>query len=704
LRRLAAVQGKMVKWRNFHRKAALMHSILMHSRISRRLLAGLASFAVCAIATSALAAAKRPLEVADFSRMLEVDDTVCSNDGRWILHTVTGADRDADERKSAVWMVNWEGTESVRLTAPADSTSDPKWSPDGRHVSFLSARGADGKTQIYLLDRRGGEADAVTAVSGEIGDYDWSPDGTRIVLSMSPGDGAVAGAKTPKPIVIDRLHFKQDTKGYVTASDRAQLYLLDVATRKLDPLTTDARFDDTLPVWSPDGRSIAFFSDHSDDPDSSGKQELFVVDAHPGATPRKVAESFAPNKASLSWTRDGKRIIFSRGLEPKFNAYMQDRLAVLTVADGKVRALTDALDRAVSAPALTANDGAIAAILEDDRSEVPVLLRLDTGAIAERLTAKLSVTSLCSGAGHVAVVAATDSTAPEVYALEAGRLRKLTHHNDALMGDLVLGEVEDIEFPSRDGTMIHGMMVKPPGYRAGQKYPTLLWIHGGPNGQDSHGLSFGTYPLALERQWFAAHGYVVLAVNYRGSSGRGAAFASAIAADWGDLEVADLLAGIDYAVHANIADPQRLGVGGWSYGGILTDYTIASDQRFKAAISGAGSANQLSMFGSDQYILQYNAELGPPWTATPRWLQVSYPFFHAQRIITPTLFLGGEKDFNVPIAGGEQMYEALRTRGVATQLVVYPGQFHLFTRPSYIEDRAGRYLSWFDAHLAPAEH
>ena len=182
-----------------------------------------------------------------------------------------------------------------------------------------------------------------------------------------------------------------------------------------------------------------------------------------------------------------------------------------------------------------------------------------------------------------------------------------------------------------------------------------------------------TYPLELERQWFAAHGYVVLAVNYRGSSGRGSAFASAIVADWGDKEVADLLGAVDYAVREKIADPHRLGVGGWSYGGILTDYLIASDTRFKAAIAGAGSGNQLSTYGSDEYVMQYNAELGPPWASTDRWLKVSYPFFHAGRIKTPTLFLGGDKDFNVPVAGGEQMYEALRTLGVPTELIIYPG-------------------------------
>ena len=176
-------------------------------------------------------------------------------------------------------------------------------------------------------------------------------------------------------------------------------------------------------------------------------------------------------------------------------------------------------------------------------------------------------------------------------------------------------------------------------------------------------------------------------------------FARSIWRDWGNKEVADLLAGVDYAVKQGIADPDRLGIGGWSYGGILTDYTIASDSRFKVAISGAGSANQISMYGSDQYILQYNNELAPPWKSADLWMKVSYPFFHADRIHTPTLFMGGEKDFNVPIAGSEQMYQALRTLGVPTQLVVYPGQHHLFSRPSYITERLGRYMGWWDRYL-----
>ncbi len=496
------------------------------------------------------------------------------------------------------------------------------------------------------------------------------------------------------------MHFKDDVTGYLTAATRTRLYLFDLAAKQLTPLTTQPDVDDTLPVFSPDGRTIAFLSDRSTDADRAGVLEIDLIDAGSGATPRKLTEFFAPNKPALLWTPDGARLVYTTGLAPRLTAYMQDRLSVIGVTDGKPRVLTERLDRALAYPAV-ADDGAVQAIVEDDGSEIPSTVSLDTGRLEHLVAGKLSATSLCSAGGRVAVVASTDSTVPEVYAVEGTGLRKLTAHNDALLAELRLGAVEDIAFPSRDGTVIHGLMVKPADFQAGRRYPTLLWIHGGPNGQDSHGLPVDTYPLELERQWFAAHGYVVLAVNYRGSSGRGAAFAQAIAADWGDKEVADLLGAVDYAVRERIADPRRLGVGGWSYGGLLTDYLIASDTRFKAAVSGAGSGNQLSMYGSDQYILQYNAELGPPWVATDRWLRVSYPFFHADRIKTPTLFMGGEKDFNVPIAGGEQMYEALRTLGVPTRLIVYPDQYHLFTRPSYIRDRMQRYLEWFDRYLKP---
>jgi dipeptidyl aminopeptidase/acylaminoacyl peptidase len=662
------------------------------------------------IAAVAAAPAPRAIGLGDFDRLRHVANPACSPDGRWIAYTVEEPDIEADERKSSIWMVDFEGAGAVRLTQGVESVGSPEFSPDGRYVSFLAQRAGDAKSQIYLLDRRGGEPEAITHVTGDIGAYAWAPDGARLVISMSAGEdapgadapGAAApGAKTPKPIVIDRMHFKEDITGYLTSADRAQLYVLALATKKLEPLTQERQFDDTMPKWSPDGRSIAYVSNHASDPDVSDVRELYVIESKPGSVPRKIADFYAPFRFSVLWSADGSRIVYSSGIEVKRNAYAQDHLNLVTVADGTRRELAAGLDRALYSPVLTGDANTIAAILEEDRSEIPVLVRLDTGSLQRQMTDERSLTDLCSAAGHVAAVASADRRAPEIHALEGHSLRKLSAHNDAFMGEVAFGAVEDISFPSRDGTEVHGLLTKPVDYRPGRLYPTLVWLHGGPNEQDSHGLNFSTYALALQRQWFAAHGYVVLAINYRGSGGRGEAFSAAIAADWGRKDVEDVLAGVDHLVRAKIADPQRLGIGGWSYGAILTDYTIASDHRFKAAVSGAGSGNQLALYGTDQYITQDNAEIGPPWRQPARWMQISYPLLHADRIDTPTLFEGGDRDFNVPIAGSEQMYQALRTLGVPTELIVYPGQFHELTRPSYIKFRMQRDLDWFDRHLAP---
>jgi dipeptidyl aminopeptidase/acylaminoacyl peptidase len=235
----------------------------------------------------------------------------------------------------------------------------------------------------------------------------------------------------------------------------------------------------------------------------------------------------------------------------------------------------------------------------------------------------------------------------------------------------------------------------PPGYEAGRRYPLALHIHGGPFSQEQHDFDY-------QRQVFAARGFVVLAVNYRGSSGRGEAFSRAIYADWGNKEVIDLLGAVDAAIARGLADPERLVLGGWSYGGILTDATIATDQRFKAGVSGAGSALFHTMYGTDQYTYQYENELGPPWKNPDAWTRVSHPFFNAERITTPTLFMGGERDFNVPITGSEQMYQALKSLDVDTELVVYPGMFHGPGAPSQRVDITTRYLSWWEKFVNPA--
>ncbi len=636
------------------------------------------------------------LSVDDIAQLSDITDPRCSPGGDWVAYTVTASDIKADKRRSRIWMVSWDGRQNLPLTFGKDSESSPRWSPDGKYLSFLADRPDQEATQVWIIDRRGGEARALTNVEGSIDSYEWSPDGKKLLLVMQNAEAVDAA---PKPIVINRSVFKADWEGYVTEASRRHLYLFDVETKTLEPLTSDPNFNDSDPAWAPDGKQIAYVSNHEENADQSANNEVYLIEPRPGALPEKLLTDFAPNGQSLLWSPDGQQLAYLIGSEAKDYAYMQDKLGVVDVQTGKTRVLTEDLDRMVSAPQFSSDGNYLTFMVNDDRIQYPAIVPARGGKVERSVKQPVVATEQSRCKNGAALTVSSDAAPSEIYALEKGKLRKLTAHNDKVLADVQLGAVEDIEFNSADGTDVHGLMVLPPDYQEGNKYPTIVWIHGGPNMQDDHALYADTYPLQIERQFLAANGYVVLAINYRGGSGRGADYARAIFADWGHKEVDDLLAGVDHAIERGIADPDRLGIGGWSYGGILTDYTIARDSRFKAAISGAGSANMLGMYGVDQYAMQWSTELGAPWENQDLWLQVSYPFFQANRIKTPTLFLGGEKDFNVPIAGGEQMYQALRDLGVPTQLVVYPGEYHLLERPSFIRDRQERWLEWFGKYL-----
>ena len=637
----------------------------------------------------------------DLFRLQDVGDPQVSPDGKWVAYTVSTIDTTADKRLTDIWMVNWGGSQDIRLTyANENSANAPRWSPDGKYLSFTSDRAGKAKgSQVWVLDRRGGEAHQLTDVKNHLSFYAWSPDGKNLLLGISEDKEADAKEKDkdkekekPKPIVIDRYHFKQDIEGYISSETTPTLlYLFDVDTHKLEKLTTDTKYNEQNAVWSPDGTHIAYVSNHDPDPDRTTNSDVFVVDAKTNSTPKKLTTFEGQDGGRLAWSPDNKLIAYLHGSEPKYLEYNQYKLAVVPAAGGEPRVLTEKLDRAVSAPAFSEDGQSVTVLVTDDRSEYLASVALSDGSVKQQIDMKGSVITRNQADGHVALVWTTDAAPGEVFAFEDGTLRKLTSHNDALVAQLKLGETRDLEAKTKDGADVHALLTLPVGYQSGQKYPMLLRIHGGPDGQDAHAF-------VPERQLFAGRGYAVLNVNYRGSAGRSAAYQQIIFSDWGNKEVIDLLASVDEAVKEGFADPDRLGVGGWSYGGILTDYTIASTTRFKAAISGAGTGNPLGFYGVDQYIIQYDQELGPPWKNLDTYLKLGYPFLHADRIHTPTLFMGGDKDFNVPLMGGEQMYQALRSLNVPTELVVYPGQFHGFTRPSFIRDRYQRYFEWYDKY------
>lgn len=648
----------------------------------------------------AQAPGRRSMVPGDFYRLRDVGSPVVSPDGQWVAYTVTSADSTKDRRNTDIWMVSWDGQRRVQLTSSPDGESSPKWSPDNRYLSFLSSRGDEEKgAQLWLMDRAGGEGQKVTDLKQGIEDYEWAPDGTRLVLVIKDPDPDTAAAKpgekkTPRPIVIDRWDFKRDYQGYLTRR-RNHLYLFDLATRKVEQLTT-GDMDDRSPAWSPDGSRIAFSSKRAPNSERTLNWDLWVIEARPGATPVQLT-TFPGEDDRPVWSPDGRTIAYLQSGDPRYYAYIHDRIAVIPATGGPARLLTEALDRPASHPQWTPDGKALHFLLEDDREVQVARVDVASGRV-ERLTqGPRAFGALAAGGGErVAVLAGTDHEPYEVAALERGAIRRLSAHNDSLLATLALGPVERLTSRSKDGTVVQSLVYLPPGHQRGRRYPLALHIHGGPFAQEQHSFS----PM---RQIFAARGYAVLAVNYRGSSGRGEAFSKAIYADWGNKEVIDLLGAVDEAVAQGIADPDRMVLGGWSYGGILTDATIATDTRFKAGVSGAGSALFHTMYGTDQYVYQYETELGPPWRTPELWHKVSHPFFNAERIRTPTLFMGGERDFNVPITGSEQMYQALKTLGIDTELVVYPGMFHGPSAPSQRVDIVNRYLGWWEKYVNPAQ-
>jgi dipeptidyl aminopeptidase/acylaminoacyl peptidase len=660
---------------------------------------------VCALPNaSGQASAKRRLTLNDLNQLREVGGPQLSPDGDWVAYTVSVPDVQKDRADKDIWMSSWDGTRSLRLTTSKSSEHTPRWSPDGHYLAFLSDREDSREVaQVWLLDRAGGEATRITDLPGGVSEFAWSPDSRRLALIASDPDPDSAGVspdttqRTHRPIVIDRFQFKEDETGYLD-STRSHLYVFDIARKKAE-LLTPGSYNELAPAWSPDGSSIAFVSKRRPDFDRTNNWDLYVVEARTGASPRQLTTFDGPDmdpgwgSRPPTWSPDGKYLAYVQGGPLKLIYYAGQKLAVVPASGGPARVLTPTLDRNVLSPAWSPDGKSILFLLEDDRVTSVARVPASGGSVESLSSGRRFVSDFNVGRqGKLAVLASTPTAPAEIFALEAGKLRGLSRQNDRWLAEVELAPVEEISFKSRDGTPVDGFLTRPVGYSSGSRVPTVLRIHGGPVYQFSNEFDFSW-------QLLAAQGFAVVAANPRGSSGRGEKFSAAIWADWGNKDAQDVLGAVDYAVAQGVADPNRLGVGGWSYGGILTNQVIARDRRFKAAISGAGQSNVLAGFGTDQYIREYEAELGTPWGNTDAWLKVSYPFLHADRIVTPTLFLCGDRDFNVPLLNSEQMYQALRSVGTETQLIIYPGEFHDIRKPSYQRDRLQRYLDWYGHHL-----
>ncbi|HEV2194317.1 MAG TPA: S9 family peptidase [Candidatus Acidoferrum sp.] len=677
-------------------------------KFASRLAFALLFFVLPTVAQDQTQKAPRAITIDDFFQIRDVSQPEVSPEGQWVAYAVRTRMLKEDKNEQRLWMISTHGGDPLPLTAEGVSSGHVRWSPDGRYVSFLSAR-EGGKSQVWLLDRRGGEAVRSTDIAQGVDDFEWSPDSTRLVLILrdpkpedleaaknkeKPAPATPPKPKTPPPFVIDRLQFKRDTVGYLDRR-RTPLYVFNVASKTTMQITS-GDFDDNEPAWSPDGKSLAFSSNRSSDPDANYEAHIWVVAADntdKGAHLTQVSPKPGPD-SSPTWSPDGKWIAYVTELDPHLFYYNTRHLAVVPSMGGQANVLTRAFDRSVHRPRFSSDGKYIYFTAEDDGVQNLCRIPASGGEITRPIGGRLVVGSYSLGKDDsIAAQITTIDRPDEVFFLgkDAKEPVRLTKTNDALFDELRLAQADYVHFKSKDGTTVAGYLYKPLDYTSGKKVPTLLNPHGGPVGQ--YTASF--YHLA---QLYAANGYAVLLPNPRGSSGYGQKFCAAIYADWGNKDYQDDVAMVDYAVAQGIADPDKLGVGGWSYGGISTDFIIAQTKRFKAAVSGAGVALVASFYGHDHYQRDYDIELGHPWDNKEVWDRIS-PFYRVADITTPTLFMGGDLDANVPILGGEQMYQAMKTLGRTTELVVYPGEYHGFTVPSHIKDRMERYMAWYNHYV-----
>jgi dipeptidyl aminopeptidase/acylaminoacyl peptidase len=665
--------------------------------------------------------APRVIMVDDLFGVREVHDPQISHDGQFIAYTVSSTSLKEDKTETRIWMVSTAGGEAVPLTSEGVSSDHPRWSPDGKFLAFLSERketnGTEGKTQVYLLNRLGGEAQRLTDTVQDVEDFAWSPKGKRLVLilrdpSREELEAAAnrvkekeeAGADKPvakkanaqRPWVIDRLYFKEDTIGYLDRR-RTHLYVVDLASKGMAQVSS-GDYDDTTPAWSPDGKQLAFVSNRSKpDPDATYASNIWVVsadNADNGTSPIQVTTGLGGDHHP-AWSPDGKWIAYSTRLDPKLFEYGTSHIAMSPVSGGPAKVLTLALDRNATKPQFAPDGSGVYFIVDDDATQNLALANLADGKITRPVGGRVMLEGFSVAKdGALAVNVSTMDRPYELFTVPGGQLTRLSHVSDGWLAQFRLSQGEYVSFKSKDGTTVHGYVYKPVDYTPGKKYPTILRPHGGP---------VWAYYAEFQdlAQLLAANGYVVLLPNPRGSSGYGQDYCKAIFADWGNKDYQDDMAIVDYAIAQDLADPDKLGVGGWSYGGISTDFIIGQTNRFKAAISGAGAAEFTSMWGHDEYVRDYIAELGPPWEQRRVWDRVA-PFWNVKDILTPTMFVGGNIDWNVPILGGEQMYQSLKTLGRDTLLVVYPDEYHEFKTPSHIKDRNERYLAWY-AHYVKAD-
>jgi dipeptidyl aminopeptidase/acylaminoacyl peptidase len=663
-------------------------------------------FALC---TLAHAQGGKTLTIEDALSIKDVGAPQWSPDGKWIAFTVSEWNRKDDRRDSHVYVISSSGGAPVKLTNGERGESQPRWSPDSTRIAFLANRdtpqagatpaagapaGGGGRNQIWIIPVGGGEAEKLTDEEAGVAQFCWSPDGKSLayVVRDTPQDKAERDK---------RRREKFDAVVVDSDFNYSHLWTINRETKEKKRVT-EGSFTVADPQWSPRGDLIAYTSSRAGAQESSytdiaedRNTDIYV--AAPNVKPRQITTSPGPDSAPR-FSPDGKWIAYNADADPMSWASKSD-LMVVSTDGGTPRNLTADYNESVGSAADWSPDGQ-SLYVGGSVGVYGQLLRVPVAggkpaAIFESPAAYASVD--LSPDGRSLAFLFDDAKSPRDLwtATSAGKLsKKLTDFNPQVK-NFALGDVEVLRWKGADGLDIEGILVKPVGYAAGARVPTILQIHGGPYGQFNYGFN-------ARNQIFAGHGYALLMPNPRGSTGYGNKFTTANVRDWGGKDFQDIMAGVDEVIKRGVADGDRLGVMGGSYGGFMTFWTITQTDRFKAAIGHAGISDWYSFFGQSDIpgLMEYGFG-GTPWTARESYERWS-PIRYVDRVKTPIMITHGEQDRRVPIQQAEELYRSLKKRGVETVFVRYPREGHGITEPNHVIDLVHRQIEWFDKHLKPS--